>query len=435
MKNLIKNLFIITLTILIASCQLPNNTTIFKAEKPVETKTKFENKKTNLNNYNSYVESRNLETIKYNKKKTKIALFLPFSGKNKDLGWQLFNAATLSLFDNDLNNDLELVLIDSKNTPQEAEKAFQEIINQKIKIVIGPVFSDLVKSIEENATKNEITVISFSNNKDLIKPNIKTNIFLAGFLPETEIDKITSYALLKKKTNFAIIAPNNPYGVTISKLFKTIVQSKDGNLVTSELYQPNNIRNIEKIAEKITHSVYSNNKSNSKEKFDSANKQNNSYPQVIMIPESGKNLSKIIAAINRNNIDEREYQIISTSSLNDISSLNESNINDILFAAPENNKFLNFEKKYYQIFNQLPPRISSIAYDTIQSICEIMKKKGDHNLEFIDFPSYSKNGINGIDGMFRYLPNGFIQRNLAVLKINNGKIETIEEPIKKFLNY
>ena len=37
-------------------------------------------------------ESQNLQTSKIEEKKTPVALFLPFSGKNKDLGWSLFNA-------------------------------------------------------------------------------------------------------------------------------------------------------------------------------------------------------------------------------------------------------------------------------------------------------------------------------------------------------
>ncbi|MBU6339077.1 MAG: penicillin-binding protein activator [Rickettsiales bacterium] len=433
MKNLLKSFQILALTIFIASCQSLPNDILPKVEEPVKPA-----KKSALNNSQSYAESRNLETIKANKKKTKVALFLPFSGKNKDLGWQLFNAATLSLFDNDSNNNIELILVDSKNSGKEASEAFKEIINKKIKIVIGPIFSDLVKSIEADAIKNGITVISFSNNKELVKTNnAKNGIFLAGFLPEIEIDKITAYSLSQKKSNFAILAPNNQYGMTISALLKTMVKSKDGNFVTSELYQTNSNSSIEKAADKIAHAFFTNSKTatKGKTKYDATTEPEHFYPQIIMIPESGKNLSKVITAIKNHNSDEREFQIIGTSQLNDITTLNDSNLNGIWFAAPENDRFRNFEKKYNQIFNQLPPRISSIAYDSILSICEIMKKKNDQSLEFIDFATYSKNGINGIDGIFRYLPNGLTQRNLAVLKINGGKIETIEEPVEKFLNY
>ena len=66
-----------------------------------------------------------------------------------------YTAATLSLFDNDPNHNIELILIDSKETPQEAAKAFKEVIDRKIKIVIGPIFSTSVEAIEEDAKANQ----------------------------------------------------------------------------------------------------------------------------------------------------------------------------------------------------------------------------------------------------------------------------------------
>ena len=54
---------------------------------------------------------------------------------------------------------------------------------------------------------------------------------------------------------------------------------------------------------------------------------------------------------------------------------------------------------------------------------------------FIEFNNSIKNGFDGIDGIFRFLPNGAIQRNLAVLQIGNGRFETIESSTPKFMKY
>ena len=81
------------------------------------------------------------------KKKTKIALLLPLTGKYSNIGNELLNSAHLSLQENDNKKKIELVIFDSKGTEFGARKAIREIINQDIKIVIGPLFSTATESI------------------------------------------------------------------------------------------------------------------------------------------------------------------------------------------------------------------------------------------------------------------------------------------------
>ena len=96
------------------------------------------------------------------------------------------------------------------------------------------------------------------------------------------------------------------------------------------------------------------------------------------------------------------------------------------------------EKNYYRTFEKFPPRITSIAYDAILAISKIAENKSNQKIGFNDFLEYnnsSTNGFDGIDGVFRFLPNGAIQRNLAILQIDNGKFETLESSIPKFIKY
>lgn len=381
-------------------------------------------------------ESRDLDVQKFNTKKTQVALFLPFSGKNKELGWHLFNSATLSLFENDLNHNIELVLIDSKDTPEEAKKAFKEIIDRKIKVVIGPVFSASIDAIEKDAKRNRITVISLSNNQQLMgKTDDNGGIFLAGMMPEAQIDKMVNYALKKGKFSFAIIAPNNQYGTTITTLFKKIVKNRDGSFITSEFYE-SNPKDLDRVVERVINSFTI---PSSLSKKDAVIKDSDrSYPQVIFIPESGKILSKIVASIKKQNTDEREFQIIGTNQWDDISTINDSNLVGAWFASPDSERFRAFEKGYYQTYNKFPPRISSIVYDSVTAISKLIDSKKGETLTIKDFVSYSpapRNGFDGIDGLFRFLPNGLVQRNLAILQVGNGRFETVEKPVDQFLKF
>ena len=253
-------------------------------------------------------ESRNLNTAQENKEKTKIALFFPISGKNSDLGMHLFNAAVLSLFENDTNHDIELILIDSKDTPQESLAAFQTIIDRKIKIVIGPIYSSAIDAIKERAKTNEITILSLSNNHQLAgNINDKGGVFLSGFTIETQLDKIVSFSMKKNRTNFAILAPNNQYGHTVTNILKTIVDNRDGNFTASEVYD-SNLKRLEKSVERIVNSFavpseLAEGGGNKLRKDFKASEVVRSYVQVIVVPETGKNLSKIAELIKKYNIE------------------------------------------------------------------------------------------------------------------------------------
>jgi len=380
------------------------------------------------------LDSANLGIQTAQEKKIAVALFLPLSGKNKELGLSLANAAVLSLFDNDKNHKIELVLIDSKETPSEAAKAFEQIVNRKIKIVIGPVFSNLIDPIEKAAKDNEISVISLSNNHESAKKiNENGGVFIAGMLPEAQVDKIVSYALQQGKSSFAVIAPNSQYGNSITALFKKIVKNRDGNFVAAEFYK-NNDKDLERAVNRVVNSFTT----LGGKKGADVSEADRTYPQIIFIPEQGKNLSKIVASIKKQNVDEREFQIIGTSQWDEISTLNDSNLLGAWFAGAQSENFRNFEKIYYQTYNKFPPRISSIAYDSVSVITKLLDEKDGQIPTIKDFIKYGgspSNGFEGIDGAFRFLPNGLVQRNLAVLQVGRGAFETIAKPNDRFLKY
>jgi branched-chain amino acid transport system substrate-binding protein len=384
-------------------------------------------------------ESRGLNTKKSDEKKIKVALFLPFSGKNKELGWHLFNAATMSLFENDVNHNIELILIDSKDSPTEATKTFKEVVNRKIKIVIGPIFTSSVEAVEKDAKANGITVIALSNNQKLMgKINNDGGIFLGGMMPEAQIDKVVGYALRQGKYTFSLIAPNNQYGTTVNSILRKIVKDRDGKMVTAEFYEPG-YKDLERLVDNVVNAFTLSSKRSSKLKKDGVvTESDRTYSQVIVIPESGEVLAKIAALIKQKNVDERNFQLVGTNQWDDISTFNNPNLLGGWFAAPESERFYNFEKTYYQTYSKFPPRISSIVYDSVSAITKLIDYKKGQTPTIVDFTSYSplpKNSFEGIDGLFRFLPNGLVQRNLAVLQVGNGRFETVDKPADKLLKY
>lgn len=390
-----------------------------------------------------------MDKFNLDRQKVKVGLFFPFSGKNKELGVALYQAAMLSLFDNDTNHNLELVLVDSKDTAQDPTKTIDEIINKNIKIVIGPVFSKSVEAISQDMINHNITAISLSNNQALRgRLNNGGGVFVAGIMPEAQIEVTVAHAIDNNLTNFAILAPNNQYGLTISEILKRFVNLRDGRIITTEFYSPSGI-DLEKAVDRIVKANWVPRKvlkvpGKKPKEVGVVKEEDRIYPQVILIPESGKMLTKITALIKEYNKDERDYQLIGTGEWDNEESLKDPNLEGGWFGAPSHERFALFEKSYYQNYQKTPPRIASIVYDSVAAIAELVDQHNDRELIIRDFTTYSNpenakfkglNGFDGIDGNFRFLENGMVQRNLAVLEIQNGDFKTIDKPANKFLKF
>ncbi len=243
------------------------------------------------------------------------------------------------------------------------------------------------------------------------------------------------------KYSFAIIAPKNQYGQTMTDLLKRIVRDRDGTFITSEFYN-DNYADIDRAVERVIGSFVVPSRfmeGRNKLKKDAViTEADKIYPQVIMIPESGKALGKIVASMKKQNKDERDFQLIGSSQWDDISTLNNFQLIGSWFPAPENEKFRNFERAYYRSFNKFPPRIASIVYDMVAAAAQLANRGNGKILtitDFINFTNPPKNGFEGVDGLFRFLPNGLTQRNLAVLQVGNGRFETVDKPTEMFLKY
>ena len=366
------------------------------------------------------------------KQKLKVGILLPLSGKNKELGQSLLNAATMSLFENDTNDNIELIVFDAKDNQFGATSAIAEAASKGVKIIIGPVFSNSVEAIADKIKSEKMVALSFSNNMDLANKN---GIFLMGFMPEQQIEKIVSYSISQGRNNFSVIAPNNQYGIKIANIFKEVVQRKDGNFVISEFYLNN--KELDKAAARVVNSFIVPERLSNRKKGDIGLKEGDKvYSDTILIPESGATLFKIVDYIKKSNVNERDFQFIGTSQWDEIATLNDPNLIGSWFAAPDFHQYKNFEKRYYKTYGKFPVRISSIAYDAIGAIINLVNQTGNKKLTADDFINYSspKNGFEGIDGLFRFLPNGLVQRNLAVLEVDNGEFRIADSP-SIFLKY
>lgn len=390
--------------------------------------------------------SRDLKTLYANKKKTKVALFLPMSGKNANLGKMLYRSALISLFDNDRNHNLELILVDSMDNPIDTSQSFKKnIANKGIKVVIGPVFSKKIDIISRNVARYDIKLISLSNNQKFMdRVGEDSAIFLSGFLPDQQIDRIISHLQEQGINDFGLIAQNNSYGIEISGIIKKALKDRDATLIQSNLYNPST-NNLSKIVAGIVsaYQVPAEMAEGGGRKFEDdyrVSKSDKRYAKVIFVVGNAKSTAKISKLVKARNKTDRPIVLAGIGSWSSESAEDNKFHLKTIFATTRDDNFKKFEKSFYRHYKKLPPRISSIVYDSVSSVAQIVDRNSNRipsKDEFVDYvdQDIDQVGFSGIDGNFRFLPNGLVQRKYVIHESTNDGFKKVSTHPSKLLKY
>ena len=99
------------------------------------------------------------------------------------------------------------------------------------------------------------------------------------------------------------------------------------------------------------------------------------------------------------------------------------------FAAPTPRLWDNFKARYQQSFGSAPPRIASLAYDATALAAVLAQQPGGG---FRQETLAQRGGFVGIDGIFRFLPSGEVERGLAVMELQRGEVRVIDPAPQSF---
>lgn len=382
--NLLKYITVLTI-FLSANCTETNsnqNRNIFKNNpkvkigkkitKPLNNQKQIKSTKFNITNtQGGFIKNRSQST-NYNKKpndqqrseKVKIAAFLPISGKYKEISNSLVNSLTMSLFEAN-NQNIELVVFDSTEDPLKATENFSKIVAQNIKIVIGPLLSQLIPAIAEIATTNEMLVFSLSNNSAMLNLNGENAaIFLCGITPEMQFNTMLNFAKKRGYSGLSYLLPKNDAGKIIGSALEKVASNLELKIISREFYL-NNLTDLNQKVD-IVNKQYENH--NDKQDLDSLVNNNN----LLIIADNVRSSAKIARYFNG---DSRKFQIVASNQLDDIISFNYPQLYGSWFTSEDGANFKEFERNYQNYFNQFPAKINFTAYNILNTITKTIEIK------------------------------------------------------------
>jgi branched-chain amino acid transport system substrate-binding protein len=340
----------------------------------------------------------------------KVALLVPLSGPNAGLGQAILNAAQLALFETG-GDQLTLVPRDTKGTSTGAADAAHAAVGEGVSLILGPLLAGEVEAVKPVALDAHIDVIAFSTVTDLAGGNT----FLMGFLPGQEVVREVAYARQRGIGRFAALAPDTPYGHLMADALGQAASSTGATTAKVEFYDPHAGDPSAAIARLLP-------PTGPPPTADPA-APNQAVPappaipsfDALLLPEGGDQLAQIARKLSAAGLDTKATRLLG-SGLWDVPDIgSEPALDGGWFAASPPDARRDFERRYHATYGRDPPRLASLGYDA--AALAAVLARGQSGPPFSRAAILNPNGFSGVDGLFRFTPQGLVQRALAVLEV------------------
>jgi ABC-type branched-subunit amino acid transport system substrate-binding protein len=337
----------------------------------------------------------------------KVALLLPLSGPNAELGKAMLEAAQLALFTTG-GDRLTLVPRDTTGTPDGAANAAKAVIGEGARLILGPLIADEAIAVRPIAQVANVNVIAFATKTEVAGGNI----FLMGFLPRQEVAREVSFAHQQGMSRFAALAPNSAYGRLMGDALRDVASGEGATVTRIEYFDPRT-GDISATIKRLLPTVATAKPGGSPSEVEAP--AANVPFDALLLPEGGEQLRQIASQLRAAGIGAPQIRLLGSGLWDDASIVGDPALAGGWFAASPPDLRREFESRYQGAYGHAPPRLASLAFDAA-ALAAVLAKGGGPD-PFSAAAIQNPSGFTGVDGLFRFGPNGLVQRGLAVLEI------------------
>lgn len=324
----------------------------------------------------------------------RIALLVPLSGDTAPVGQAIANATTMALLDTGADN----LRITTYDTTEGVSTAARKAIADGNKLILGPLSADAVPAVQAAARPAGVPVIAFANDASVAA----ADVFVIGHLPEQSIRRSVAFARSRGAARFAVLTPEGDYGSRAVVSLENALRDYGGSLVRREGYARGNTSIVSAAARLRAAGGF----------------------DTVLIADSAR--LGIDAASELNKSARNRTRILGTELWSGEASLARTPaLEGALFSAVSDQRYRRFADSYAARFGAQPYRVATLGYDAVLLTLRVARdwKVGT------PFPKkelYDKGGFLGVDGAFRFAPNGVVERALEVREIKGGEVTAVD---------
>jgi len=334
----------------------------------------------------------------------KVGLILPLSasGNAGVAATSMKNAAEMALAEFQ-NPNIQLLIKDDAGSPQGAGQGTQQAVDEGAEIILGPLFAASVPAAAQATRSRSISCIAFSTDSTIAG----RGVYLLSFLPESDVNRIVEYAASTGKRSFAALLPDNAYGNVVEIAFKQAVARRGGRVAVFEKYGADRATPARNVAQALAQA------------------------DALLLADDGESVVAAADALTAAGANLRNIQLLGTGLWDNPRVFASASLQGGLYAAPDPAGFRAFAGRYRTRFGAEPVRTATLAYDSVALVAALARQGGAgqrYSSDVLTNPS----GFAGIDGLFRFRPDGTNERGLAVMRVASSSSVPVAGSPKSF---
>tara|TARA_A100000164_G_scaffold233762_1_gene207498 strand:- start:1842 stop:3002 length:1161 start_codon:yes stop_codon:yes gene_type:complete len=358
--------------------------------------------------------------------KLKIGLLIPLSENNQEIGQQIIQTVRMAIKDID-NENIEIIVKDTKSNPRNTLKSAFELRNQNIKIVIGPVFHENLKYLGE---VEDLIFLSLTN-KTIGLPK---NVISAGVNSTSQLSTIKKFLELNeiKKTIFLLPKFKNETeikkGLKISKIkiHKIYEYDTKPTELTKQIEKITNYKirkqNLKDEIKRLEESEDPNKEKKIKqlEKRYTLGKVN--FNSVV-IADFDESLKSVATSLLYSDVSPNKKYFITLNQWFNESLIQEKSLQPIYYPSINKKNWEIYKDRFHKKFKKNPNHLSLLSYDLI-GLIYYLSLKNDFLTTDPQKLFKKENSFKGKIGVFN-IKNNEINHLLNFYKIEKREIKEI----------
>jgi len=329
----------------------------------------------------------------------KVALLVPLSGPQRALGPAMLNAATLALFDSGARG-VELVPRDTTGTAGGASEAARAAIADGARVVVGPLTGPETAAAAGQARSAGVPVLAFTNDGD----QAGNGVWATGVTPAQQVRRMVLAAQRAGIRRVGLAGPDGAFTARLASALRNA--SREAGLsppVVVTYPAAARARAAGQIAEEAGPEGIG----------------------LLILSETGAGAREVAASLAGAGLQGAPPRLGGTALwAGDASLASEPALTGAWFPGPDPAARNGFDARYQAAFGDRPPRLAATAYDATSAA--VRGLRGGDPRAAANLPVGE--ALQGAEGAFRLLPDGQVQRALAIYALSPGGEPTAVEP-------
>lgn len=330
----------------------------------------------------------------------RVALLVPLSGTNAQVGQSIANATTMALLDTNAEN----LRITTYDTSAGAGRAASRAIADGNRLILGPLQRDNVTAVLAQARPANVPLITFSNDISVASPDV----FVMGHVPEQSIERTVRFAASQGARNFAALVPTGEYGQRAVAALQRSVDRNGARLAVAETYDRGN-----------TSIISAAGRLSERGGFDTVLIADGARLAAMAAGEL-KEAGEVLPSIIGPELWSGETVLATTPAMR-----------GAWFSAVSDRRYRQFVTSYEARFGSQPYRIATLGYDAVLLTLRV-SRNWTPGRAFPAGQMLDPEGFVGLDGPIRFGSDGIGERALEVRQVDNDAFSTVEDAPSQF---